>query len=87
VLRRGATQGLGAADGPARFELRGFLEPAAVKLTRRGELSFEAEGGQRASLRLTRRGRRALARRGPARVSVVLDAPYGFGVQATRTLR
>jgi Family of unknown function (DUF5995) len=87
VLRRGRLKVWVWADGPARFELRGFLEPAAVKLTRRGEVSFEAEGWQRASLKLTRRGRRALARRGPARVCVALDAPYGFGVQATHTLR
>ena len=87
VLRRGRLKVWVWADGPARFELRGFLEPAAVKLTRRSEVSFEAEGWQRASLRLTQRGRRALARRGPARVSLVLDAPHGFGVEATCTLR
>jgi hypothetical protein len=87
VLRRRRLKVWVWADRPARFELRGFLEPAAAKLTRRSEVSFEAEGWQRASLRLTRRGRRALARRGEARVSVVLDAPYGFGLEATHTLR
>jgi hypothetical protein len=86
VLRRERLKAWVWADGPARFELQGFLE-GGVRLTRRAEVSFEQEGWQRASLKLTRRGRRALARRGEARANVVLEAPYGFGVEAGHALR
>jgi hypothetical protein len=85
VLRRGRLKVRVWADGPARFGLRG-LAPSG-KLTRRAAVDFEAEGWQRVSLKLTRRGRRALARSAEVPVAVVLDAPYGFGVEANHTLR
>jgi Family of unknown function (DUF5995) len=85
VLRRGRLKVWTWADGPARFALRGFA--SGVKLTRRGAVSFEGEGWQRASLELTRRGRGVLVRRGEVPVSVDLAAPHGFGLEDHHTLR